>query len=146
MIHQLIYVSTALRIFSNVEIGEILSSSRRHNSEVGITGLLLSHDGNFFQMLEGEEQAVSACYARIEKDPRHKSPIVLLKKQTQGRVFPNWSMGHAKPGDMSEEHRDIVVSLSNLVTNLHTMEETEARALSILAKSFVSSFRAFDAV
>ncbi|MEP0069174.1 BLUF domain-containing protein [Pyruvatibacter sp.] len=146
MIHQLIYVSTALRVFSNTEIGEILESSRRYNSKSGITGMLLSHDGSFFQMLEGNEAAVSACYARIETDPRHKSPIVLVRKQTQQRVFPRWSMGHAKPSDMSEEHRDIVVSLSNFAANLSELDEAGARELNILAKNFVSSFGKLEAV
>lgn len=144
MIHQLIYVSTALRIFSNVEVGEILSSARSHNSQAGITGMLLFHDGNFFQVLEGEEQAVSACYARIEKDHRHKSPIVLMRQQKQQRSFANWSMGHAKPSDMSDEHQDIIISLSHLVSHLDAMDERDAPEFNMLAKNFVNSFRKFD--
>ncbi len=146
MIHQLIYVSTAIRIFSNAEIGEILESSRRYNSKVGITGMLLSHRGSFLQMLEGQEHVVSECYARIEKDPRHKSPIVLVRKQTPQRVFPLWSMGHAKPNDFSDEHRDIVVSLSHFAAKLNELDETGARELTILAKNFVSSFGKLEAV
>ncbi|HKQ10718.1 MAG TPA: BLUF domain-containing protein, partial [Rhizomicrobium sp.] len=62
---QLLYVSnTALEIGLN-DLDRILTTSRRNNAMMGITGLLLFIDGGFLQILEGEERAVRELYTRI---------------------------------------------------------------------------------
>lgn len=55
---QLIYVSTANHLLSELEIRQILDSSIRHNTPQEVTGLLLYSDGSFMQVLEGDEAAV----------------------------------------------------------------------------------------
>ena len=88
-----VYVSSATKLSAKDELVEILSGSRERNAPKGITGLLPYKDGNFMQMLEGDEQAVTALDRRIELDPRHRGAIVLLKGQADVRQFPDWSMG-----------------------------------------------------
>jgi hypothetical protein len=91
--YSLVYVSSATAPMPKDELLELLSKAREHNSSKDITGLLLYKDGNFMQMLEGDEQAVTSLYQRIELDPRHRGAIVLLKDDTDARQFPDWSMG-----------------------------------------------------
>ena len=91
--YSLVYVSSATKLWTKEELVELLRASRENNAPQGITGLLLYKDGNFMQMLEGDEQAVTALYERIELDPRHRGAIVLLKGQEDARQFPDWSMG-----------------------------------------------------
>ncbi len=71
----------------------LLATSRKNNAELGVTGMLLYKDGNFMQVLEGEEVAVRRLYARIAADPRHGSEITLQEGFSEGRQFPDWSMG-----------------------------------------------------
>jgi hypothetical protein len=55
--------------------------------------MLLYKDGNFMQVLEGEEAPVQALYAKIRRDPRHRGVLSLLQGPVDDRQFPSWSMG-----------------------------------------------------
>lgn len=143
MVYQLVYVSAAQDGSVNTTIEDILEKSRENNERTQITGMLMAHDGNFFQVLEGDEAAVAACYARIQQDERHKDPIILMTKHVDTRSFPQWSMGYATPEDLSDEHRDIIISLTGLIDNLEAQFESTSPEISVLAGSFVRSFRDF---
>ena len=91
---QLIYLSSLADIKLEPEIGKILESSVRRNEANGITGMLLYANGNFMQVLEGEQQAVEDTYARICADPRHYDIIDLIKAPIAQRQFAQWSMGY----------------------------------------------------
>ena len=67
----LVYASIANEDFSQGQLLELLATSRRNNEQSGITGMLLYNERRFPQVLEGNEAAVSATSARIERDPRH---------------------------------------------------------------------------
>lgn len=89
---RLIYVSSARQQLSDPELDDILESAVRHNTPQGITGMLLYCDGNFMQVLEGEEAAVDETYGRICRDRRHYD-IHLIEKEPIGcRDFPGWAM------------------------------------------------------
>lgn len=94
---QLIYVSDLIGD-NESEIPAILKSSVRNNSLNGITGMLLYSRGNFLQVLEGEDEVVTATYDRICLDPRHRNTIFLTKEDVTERHFSNWSMGYRNLG------------------------------------------------
>ena len=89
----LVYVSSATLPFSGEDLRALLATCRKNNAALGITGMLLYKDGNFMQVLEGDEGAVRGLYARIEADSRHRGEITLQEGFTEGRQFPDWSMG-----------------------------------------------------
>lgn len=89
----LVYASSAARPFSEPDLSDLLATSRENNRRADITGMLLYKDGNFMQVLEGEEGAVRELYGKIGTDPRHKGEIILLQGVADGRQFPDWSMG-----------------------------------------------------
>lgn len=89
----LIYISIATRPFSTEELVDLLEHARKNNLRANITGMLLYKNGNFMQVLEGEEKAVRALSAKIARDPRHHKMMTLLEGETQEREFPEWSMG-----------------------------------------------------
>jgi Sensors of blue-light using FAD len=89
----LVYVSSAVRQFSKAELLTLLEKSRENNTSLGISGMLLYKDGNFLQVLEGEEQQVRALYAKITDDLQHKGSMALLQGFENERAFPDWSMG-----------------------------------------------------
>jgi hypothetical protein len=88
-----VYISSAVTPFSKSELQALLTQAREHNASRGITGLLLAHDGNFMQMLEGPEKAVRELAAKIHKDPRHSGVITLLEEPAERPQFPEWKMG-----------------------------------------------------
>ncbi len=103
----LVYVSSAVELFSHAELRALLDTSRRNNTRSGITGMLLYKDGNFMQVLEGPATCVRDVHERIGRDPRHTGLITLMNRPIAQRQFVDWSMGfrnladselHATPG------------------------------------------------
>jgi hypothetical protein len=89
----LIYISSAVKSFTEAELIEILNKSRKNNSELGITGILLFKDGNFLQVLEGEEASVRQLYAKISSNSQHFGATILEEGELTERQFGDWSMG-----------------------------------------------------
>ena len=89
---RLIYVSSAINHFSKDELVALLRKARDNNSQLAITGILLYKDGDFLQVLEGEETAVRKLLEEITQDKRHNSTIVLSEEKTDARLFGTWSM------------------------------------------------------
>jgi hypothetical protein len=89
----LTYVSSALMPFSARELRTLLEKCVSNNRPRDMSGMLLYKDGNFMQVLEGEETAVRAAHDIIAADPRHRGVTTLLQGLTPGRQFPDWSMG-----------------------------------------------------
>ena len=69
--HRLIYVSAAREEMSPEQLDSILAVARKNNEPAGVTGLLLFHDGSFFQVLEGPKDAAIRIFYVIERDHRH---------------------------------------------------------------------------
>ena len=90
---QLVYASTAMKLFSGSELLELLPRYREKNLRLGITGLLLYKHGSFMQALEGEEETVRTLFAAIRADPRHHHVLTLMALPVAARQFPNWLMG-----------------------------------------------------
>jgi hypothetical protein len=89
----LVYVSSATRPFSREDLRVLLETCRKNNAELGVKGMLLYKDGNFTQVLEGDEGAVRGLYDRIAADLRHGGEITLQQGFAEGRQVPDWSVG-----------------------------------------------------
>lgn len=103
MVHSLIYASRATHPMSEATIVEILAVARRNNAARNVTGMLLHHAGSFLQVLEGEEAAVEETYARIARDPRHDTIVLLSRGNSPARGFGEWSMGALELGPESRD-------------------------------------------
>mgnify|MGYP001113887480 CR=1 FL=1 len=95
----LIYLSAADHLISNDELMAILNKSRDKNTAVGVTGMLLYHEGSILQILEGEDQAVDTVYNAIKRDNRHKGIIKMNDCAISKRSFSDWSMGFRNVSD-----------------------------------------------
>ncbi len=116
----LVYVSVAAENVSRDDLLEILSWSRTKNAEAGITGMLLYKEGNFMQVLEGEESAVRDLYTRIRQDPRHLGIVTLVEGERERRCFGDWSMGFH---DLSAPEARQVPGYSEFLNTPLTAEE-----------------------
>lgn len=92
-IYHLSYVSTGCDGLRYEQISEILESSKKHNAELGVTGILLYCNKHFFQILEGEKEAVESIFEKIAIDCRHDNVIKLQSTFIPNRQFEHWSMG-----------------------------------------------------
>jgi hypothetical protein len=87
-----VYVSSAIKKFSEKELVDLLRIARCNNERLEVTGMLLYHDGNFMQVLEGPEQSVQQLIGVISSDHRHHGMIRLLTRHISARSFADWSM------------------------------------------------------
>jgi len=140
MLLRYVYVSAAPAQTSPEIIQEILDVSRNNNARDNITGLLIYHDGNFFQVLEGPDAAVTACYDRIGRDSRHTGLINLLRVEPERRLFPVWSMSFVPFSKLDPEQQAHFFDLKDLwETGTSRLVETDP-AVHTLLHVFLDSF------
>ena len=63
--YQLIYISSATHHISKAEFEELAAHAQKKNAELGITGTLAFKDGNFMQVIEGEQESIALLFAQI---------------------------------------------------------------------------------
>ena len=93
MLVRLLYVSRANDANPAAAIESIMSQSKAHNPERGITGLLCYGGNIFMQVLEGGRVEVNELYGHIARDPRHRDVAVLKYEEITERRFSGWTMG-----------------------------------------------------
>lgn len=136
---RIMYFSAARDVFSPEKLDGLLAVSRRNNLRDGVTGLLMYHDGSFLQVLEAEAQVLDACYRRIERDPSHCGLLKILDSQVDGRLFGDWSMGFARPEDLSRQDDKAVTAMHQIIRDLPRIAGTDRRVATLM-KTFFRSF------
>lgn len=89
----LVYKSNASEDMPLEKIQEIVRVSQKNNAAIRVTGMLMYIEGNFLQVLEGEQEIVENLYHKIVKDSRHLGIKKILGGPIDKRSFPKWSMG-----------------------------------------------------
>ena len=90
----LVYVSRAVASFDDDALQALANQSSEKNARLQITGYLNFNRAraNFFQYLEGPQQAVLDLMAEIERDERHRVINVAHLGDVGSQAFPGWSM------------------------------------------------------
>jgi hypothetical protein len=91
----IVYTSTTALPVTETDLQWLLPHWRSNNARDGITGLLLysEEEGRFMQVIEGEEPALRALFAHIERDYRHRDLLKLADGPIARRNFTTWTMG-----------------------------------------------------
>ena len=92
MLVRLLYVSRSVQPVGDDFIESILEQSRKHNTELGITGVLCQSGEFFLQVLEGGRAAVNQLYGQILRDERHRDAMMLHYEEVSERRFASWTM------------------------------------------------------
>jgi hypothetical protein len=100
---RLIYVSEVDDGFTKTDIEQILTSARRLNTKLSVTGLLCFSNRYFLQCLEGGRSEVNQIYRNICQDARHKQVTLLDYKEAVAREFDTWSMGYMPESSLTFE-------------------------------------------
>jgi hypothetical protein len=104
--YQLIYISSATKSLAREEFLELVAQSQSKNDAMGITGVLMYKDGNFMQVLEGEQEYIAKLYSSIKLDSRHTLVSIIQEGPISLREYPDWSSTYFN----SEEGQHEVVS------------------------------------
>jgi hypothetical protein len=87
------YLSSAIKLLSEPDLEALLADARQFNAQHGVSGVLLHHDGTFFQYIEGHRPDLDLVYGRIKASTRHRGLIELLNDPVERRHFAGWRMG-----------------------------------------------------
>lgn len=66
---------------------ELLNQTEVRNNKLGIHGLLIFSEGNFFEVLEGEKELILDLYDTIKEDERHKNLITIFEKPIKDHLL-----------------------------------------------------------
>jgi hypothetical protein len=112
-LHRLIYRSRqtpATAADLDFEVQQIIGTAIRRNRSVGLTGLLLTVQGNFIQALEGNIDTVRDTYARISMDTRHHDLHIISQGPAGQRLFGEWNMCARSLAPSDKAILDVLVS------------------------------------
>ena len=125
----LIYTSAISPSLDKDEILEILKAARTKNAKLGVTGMLLFDEGDFFQILEGDADVVNRLFATIGKDKRHHQVTKVILEPIPERNFSDWTMGYSKIPRTEIETIDGLNDFFTTGKSLHDLDEGRARKL-----------------
>ena len=126
---QLVYVSSATRLFTDAQIADILATSRRNNGRDGITGVLLYKTGSVIQVLEGGEAEVHLLFEKIKADTRHRQVTLIYERPIDVREFSSWAMGFRLLATAFGALPEGAWEIRELVANVSAQPSARARCL-----------------
>jgi hypothetical protein len=89
---ELLYTSVSPKGMSGSDLKDLLAQARLKNQGLGITGMLLYHNREIMQIIEGEKSIVQKMFQTILEDVRHTSVEVFYQGDIENRAFSDWSM------------------------------------------------------
>lgn len=92
MLTTLIYRSQVHPDRPPVDLDALVHRASSKNLPLGITGILLFNGLQFFQVLEGTEEALESLFSEIQSDPRHRDVVELMRDYSAYRRFHGTGM------------------------------------------------------
>lgn len=138
MLSQLVYVSNRKPSCTQEEIDKILSSCKKNNPALNITGVLLYSDTKFIQLVEGDAKVIMQLYDKIKSDSRHSNTMMISYGPIKDKAFPSWHMGTKKLTTDTIDFTTDITSDDKVIFDkiLTGKEENGQRVLSLLKKFF----------
>ena len=128
--HRIIYLSSAIKLFTDEEINNLLQISRLNNELKDITGLLLYSEGNFIQILEGSKVDIQETFEKIKLDTRHKNIITIINEPIKNRTFSDWRMGYSL----------LDPSFLNTHPEINPFRFKNSTSIDLIVKTFIETF------
>lgn len=92
MRHAICYVSNSQMEMDNAQVKTLLEYCKEKNMALGIKGVLLYAEGNFFQILEGEKDVIMEIFKKIENDSRHNGLIKIISRDIPTHTFDEYKV------------------------------------------------------
>ncbi|QAA82842.1 BLUF domain-containing protein [Aequorivita sp. H23M31] len=93
MDHTICYISKHAPALNDKVQEDLFSFILEHNPPKNITGILLSNQDFFLQVLEGNENILEELFNSIKKDNRHFQILTVLNQPIENRVFKDYRAG-----------------------------------------------------
>jgi hypothetical protein len=136
LFHILAYFSSSLTFLKPADLDAILKVSERNNANDDITGILMHHNGLFFQILEGEKKLVQDCYNRICLDTRHRAISLLISEPVKSKDFLGWSMRYVGPDEIGRYDRGTFTDVNYLMKKSIPTSSMALNLLGSVRKAF----------
>jgi len=94
------------------DVETIVALAKKKNREFGITGALFFLNGNYMQVIEGEEQAIAQLMQNIYADPRHISIEMVMDTPIRKRGFQQWNMDYFNLSSPTPVRREDLIEIS----------------------------------
>ena len=108
---RLVYKSIATaEVISNQMLRELEQQAIVANAQRDITGLLVLTGNVFVQVLEGDARELTALFATIAGDRRHRAVELLFVKSVGERLFEDWTMRAVDLYDLPGEKRALMAA------------------------------------
>ena len=132
MRYAIVYVSSASKDLKESEIKTILEHSVSWNNHQGLTGILLFSEGNFFQILEGEERVTKELFEAIKKDPRHHNVIQIFGKEIHREAYDGYK------ADFISENADYdPKKFKSYLKQIEVLDDSTQKAVKNMLKAFI---------
>ena len=129
---QLIYVSRASKALVGDDLQAVAAQSATDNAKRDVTGVLLCCGPHLMQLLEGEVAEIVALFEHIRRDPRHSEVELLICKNVNKRLCPDWGMELVDLDARAILKRDRLTSLIDDLRSRHNTAHFSAEARLLL--------------
>jgi hypothetical protein len=136
-LHEIIYLSRASEPMSTEALAALLEKSRIDNVARGITGVLIYHQQEFLQLIEGERKAVETLYQAICNDVRHQQTYTMWSNPITERSFADWAMGFVAPREADLRGRPGYEPLLSLGLKASASDTAGKKLLLMLREDFL---------
>lgn len=138
MLSQLVYVSNRKPNCTAAEIDKILTSCKKNNPPLDITGILLYSETKFIQLVEGEAKVIMGLYDKIKADDRHSNTMMIAYSPIKEKSFPSWHMGSKKLTSSDVEFNTEISAEDKVIFDglMTGKEENGQKVLGLLKKFF----------
>lgn len=92
MQQRILYLSTIQPGLSRPDVQHLVAMAQRLNRQLDVTGVLAMGRRLFAQVLEGDCESLRTLMTRIAGDHRHADLRVVLREDSDHRLFQRWSM------------------------------------------------------
>jgi hypothetical protein len=93
MLSTVYYISSASKSLENLNLKHLYNTSKINNAQQHITGILIYQNGNFLQILEGENKTINKLYRLIKRDNRHTNILQIINKSILAPIFEDYQTG-----------------------------------------------------
>lgn len=124
--YHLIFISSAVSMFTQQELHSLLVESELESKRLGITGYCLYRGGNLIQLLEGEEANVKERMHQIAKTGLNLNLEVIDEGYIEIRQFNCWTVSTSANDDdaifaedkISKDTSGYLVMLKDFIKNM----------------------------
>ena len=130
MFKRIKYISQFARPLSAQEIARLAEAAARKNAVLGVTGVLMTSGGIFFQIIEGPPEAVDRLWETIARDRRHTDVLLLsVEGGVKRRLYPDWGMKTMDLDAASEARMEPLKAILHAILNQRRVIDTLSSSL-----------------